>query len=410
MTGGGGEDGVNGGPGPERPLVVGLDVRPALWGCSGIPRVARETAAALRRRDDVVLRPFGSSWRRPLPGHGVEGVVRRRIPARLQRWLARWGYDAPAALGGVDVFHHTDLTYAPVNAAPQVVTIHDVVFLHDRSWHEPGISEWLEGNVRRAAAAAAAVVVPSQRVADDVIAYGVAAPECVSVVPHGVDHVDSRPRDDDRARLRALMGQRGVTLGPADVVVLVPGTREPRKNQAAVLRAVLGLADRPGGADRPRVHPLLIGERGWGCPELEDWLREPAVRRRVAKAGRVDDETLFACMRACDLVAYASLAEGFGLPVAEAMACGRAVLTSTGTPMADYGGDAVVAVDPRDPHALAQGLAGLVDAPERRAALGVAARAAIAGLTWDRAAAALVDVYGSVAGRPAGPARQSGAA
>jgi glycosyltransferase involved in cell wall biosynthesis len=75
------------------------------------------------------------------------------------------------------------------------------------------------------------------------------------------------------------------------------------------------------------------------------------------------------------------------------------VLTARDTPMADYGGDAVVAVDPRDRLALREGLAALLLDPARRAALGAAAARAVAGLTWDACAARLHALYAEAAAK-----------
>ena len=86
-----------------------------------------------------------------------------------------------------------------------------------------------------------------------------------------------------------------------------------------------------------------------------------------------DDAELRQLYRGARALLLPSLSEGFGLPVAEAMRCGRAVLTSVGTPMADFGGDAVLAVEPRDPIALSAALERLLREPSLRRDLGAAA-------------------------------------
>ncbi len=365
-------------------LRVGVDVRPALWHATGIARVARETFRALRRREDVEAHGFARAWRRPradLAPLGA-GVVRGRIPARVQRVL---GLAADDALGGVDVFHHLDLVYAPVRAAQQVVTIHDLVFLDDNDWHPPGFRRDVEQRVRAAAARAAALVVPSERVAADVVRHGMARARDVHVVAHGVDHIDATPQPDDGALVEAAL-QRARLRRP-EVLVVALGTREPRKNHEAILDATEA---RPDG----RAALLLVGPRGWGVPQLEERLAAAATRSdaRVATTGEVDEPTLAALLRTADVVAYPSFAEGFGLPVFEALRCGRAVVTSTNTPMSDLAGDAVITVDPHDPRALAAALEDLITSAATRDELGAAARQAVAHLTWDRAASALVDI------------------
>ena len=143
---------------------------------------------------------------------------------------------------------------------------------------------------------------------------------------------------------------------------------------------------------------LLVGPRGWGCPALEAALDDAWASERVTAAGAVAEEDLHAALRVADVVAFPSFAEGFGLPVAEALRCGRPVLTSLDTPMADFGGDAVLAVDPRDEEALRYGLKALLNEPERRAELAAAGPTAVAPLTWDAMAEACAAIYHSVAG------------
>jgi glycosyltransferase involved in cell wall biosynthesis len=265
--------------------------------------------------------------------------------------------------------------------------MHDLAFLHGEGWHAPGFAARVAPRLARRAALARAIVVPSRRVADEVVAAGLAAESIVHVVAWGADHVDETVQPDDearRARRLAAAGLAGESAGP---LVLVPGTREPRKNQLALLEAFLALA----GARPARM--LFVGPRGWGCEELERRLADRALAGRVGVAGQVDEADWGALLRGADVVAYPSHHEGFGLPAAEAMRCGRAVLTSRDTPMADFGGDAVLAVDSRDAGALREALGCLLDDASRRAALGAAARARAAALTWDATAAALHRVY-----------------
>jgi len=386
-------------------MIVGIDARPALFGATGFGRATRETIRALRARPGLTVRAFGAAWRSPRPDLGLPDVVRLPLPARAQSALAPLGFGVETLLGPIDLFHHTDLVYAPVRRAPQVLTIYDLVFLRGEPWHDPGFAARVAPRVRRAAARAAAIVVPSARVAEEVLAHGLAEAGRVHVVPLGTDHVSARPQPDDAARVQRLLAAgraagiatdsatNSATGGPAHPpVVLLPGTREPRKNQLAVLQAFLAL-----GARARDAVLVLAGPRGWGCAELEAALADPALAGRVVAAGEVSEPDLGALLRRADVVCYPSFAEGFGLPAAEGMRCGRAVLTSADTTMADLGGDAVLAVDPRDGGALREALAALLADPARRAALGAAAAARAEPLTWAATAAALQAVYEQVA-------------
>lgn len=380
-------------------MIVGLDLRVALHHRTGTARFAEQVLAALRRRG-VDARGLGATWRRPRADAPREGVVRRRLPARLQRALAPLGWAAETLLGEVDVFHHTDVVFAPVRAACQVVTVHDLLYLERPEWFDRGFVARIAPGVRAHAARAAAVVVPTPRTREAVLRHGLASSGRVHVVDYGCDHVDAAPRAGDRARASALLARAGLGPPGAGPLVLVPGTREPRKNQDALLRALLALRERHAAA-----RALLVGPRGWGCEDLERRLARPSLRGVVGALGEIGDEDLGALLRVADVVAYPSLDEGFGLPAAEAMRCGRAVLTSRDTPMADLGGDAVELVDPRSHESLVRGLARLLGDAQRRAALGAAAAARVAPSTWDRTAAQLERVYerALAAGAPGAP-------
>lgn len=369
-------------------LAVGLDVRPALLTRTGFGRVARELHAALSRRPGLRLVPFAAMGRRPRAGLSLPGVRATFFPARLQRALVPLGFSVETLLGPLDLFQHTDLVFPPVSRAGRVVMLHDLHFLAGQGWHDAGFAERVEPRLRAAAAGARAVVVGSPRIAADVQRAGLAPADRVHVVTWGADHVDAAPRADDAARRAALRRRTG--LPPEGPLVLLPGTREPRKNQLAALEAFLSARAAARGA--PAVL-LAVGPRGWGCEALEARLADPSLRGAVGVAGEVDEADLGALLRGADVVLYPSFAEGFGLPVAEALRCGRAVVTSVDTPMADLGGDALLAVDPRDRRALEQALASLLADPVRRAELGAAAMRAAAPLTWDAAAERLHALY-----------------
>lgn len=378
----------------ERGLRVGIDARPALFGRSGFGRVVRESCRALRARGRVELVPWGGAWQRPREDADLPGVCGPRLPARLIAALSALGLSVETWCGALDVFHHTDLVFAPAGRAREVLTVYDLVYLADDDWHEPGFAAAALRRLRPRLAAARAVVVPCARVADDLLARGLAPATKVHVAPLGCDHVDPRPGVDDEERVRGLL--RACGLQPGERRLLVLGTREPRKNQAAVLAAHLAR----GRADERLI---FAGAPGWGVPELEARLADPRVAgsprapggdgATVAVLDEVSEDDLSALLRTVDAVVYPSLAEGFGLPVFEALRCGRPVLTARGTPMADLAGEAVLAVDPRDPGELARGLDALLDDPRRAAELSAAGPAAVAGSTWASHAEALEHVY-----------------
>ena len=170
-----------------------------------------------------------------------------------------------------------------------------------------------------------------------------------------------RPRGADRGRPERASRTSSRPDGPqADGdYVLAVGTLEPRKNLERIARAVDG-------------ELRVVGARGWGGVEA------PAERHVAPDAS---DDELAALYRGARCLVYASLYEGFGIPVAEALACGCPIVTTAGSPMAELaGGDAVV-VDPTDVAAIADAIARAVAPLPRRVA------------RWDDVAAQHAAVY-----------------
>ena len=419
------------------PLRVGIDLRPALLGRTGVARVAAELYRALDRRAGLQVQPWVSSWSRPRADHGLRAprargfargedaahglgadrLPRVPLPGRLAHLLAPCGFGVETLLGPLDVFQHTDLVFAPVRRAREVVIVHDLAFLAGEAWHDTAFARRVAPRLRRRLARAAGVIVPSARSAAELRSSGLLppgfAPSRLRVAPWGVDHLDLVPRPDDAERRAALLERAGLApeaFSPEAgagglLLVLVPGTREPRKNQLSLLEAFAALPRDLARDDAGRPVPaalLFAGPRGWGCDELERRLascaRDPALAGRVGVAGELDEPDWSLALRSAQVVAYPSFAEGFGFPVAEALAVGRAVLTARDTPMTDLGGEAVLAVDPRDPAALRAGLAALLADPARRAALSAAGPARVAGLRWSSTAAVAQALYEDIAG------------
>ena len=109
--------------------------------------------------------------------------------------------------------------------------------------------------------------------------------------------------------------------------------------------------------------------------------------------GFVPREELPALYAAATVFAYPSEVEGFGLPVAEAMAQGTPVVTSAGTATEEVAAGAAVLVDPFDVDSIA---GGLVDAQRRHGELAAAGRRRAAELTWDATAQRTLDAYRDV--------------
>jgi glycosyltransferase involved in cell wall biosynthesis len=263
--------------------------------------------------------------------------------------------------------------------------LHD--FISRRRLMAPGL--------RWAARAAAGAVAISQAVERD--ARGVLGSLPIAVVPNAVDTERFVPGPGDGAWLDRLAGLP--PGGPDAVRVGLVATYARWKGQDVLLRAARRVGAEPSGRE---VRFFVVGgpiyqTRGsqWSEDELRTLGAELSAAGRLGFVGfRYDTPEVY---RALDVVVHASTQpEPFGLTIAEAMACGRAVVVARDGGAAElftHGEDAV-GVPPGDDAALSRAVADLVGDPERRRRLGDAARrTALERFRRERLGPQLLDVY-----------------
>jgi alpha-1,3-rhamnosyl/mannosyltransferase len=342
-----------------------MDYRPAMVARTGIGRYVAALSAALSARCDLRLYGiFRKGNRRDVRRAPVGSrLVAWPVPSRLAGLLA-----ADRILGGCDLYHHTNYLVGRVTSTtPQVMTLHDLAFLRDPSFHTPRAVRALKRVLKRAQDRCDAFLVPSEATARD----------CEELVGLGRDRIFVTPLG-----VHDSFFDLG---GESQGYLLAIGTLEPRKNHARLIRAF----GRLGGNRELRI----AGGRGWLCEEV---VREAEATPGVRLLGHLDDSALRAQLAGAAAVAYPSLLEGFGLPVLEAMATGRPVLTSDRDPLRSVAGDAALLVDPEDEGALADGLERVLSDSDLRARLAAAGPKQARRFTWTACAAATMRAYEEV--------------
>jgi glycosyltransferase involved in cell wall biosynthesis len=117
-------------------------------------------------------------------------------------------------------------------------------------------------------------------------------------------------------------------------------------------------------------------------------VRARGIERSVFFSGALAGDPDLACLYSgAALYAQPSLAEGFGLPPLEAMACGTPVLSSDAGALREVLDDAARLLPPRDPQVWATAIAALLGDPEERGRLAAAGLAHASRFTWERCAA-----------------------
>jgi glycosyltransferase involved in cell wall biosynthesis len=144
----------------------------------------------------------------------------------------------------------------------------------------------------------------------------------------------------------------------------------------------------------------VVGKESWHGAAIRAAARRSSVAPRIHFTGFVSDDELHQLYGACDLFIYPSFYEGFGLPILEAMACGRAVACSNTSAMVEVADSAALLFDPHSDKELALAMRDLLLNPELRMRMERLGTQRAAGFSWESTAAKTLDLYYEVAGNP----------
>ncbi len=294
--------------------------------------------------------------------------IGRPVPARLVRQTWR-RFDHPTAatmLGRADVVHGTNYVVPPARRALEVLTVHDLTFVHYPEMCEPVILE-LPGLIRRAINRGAVVHTPSRFMADEVCDWLSIGSDRVFTVAHGLDRPALEPGGDAK---QPVGGRR---------YVVAVGTVEPRKDLPGLVAAFDLIAD-----DHPDVDLVIAGPDGWGAEALSGAIALSPWPGRIRRLGWVSDAQRRALLAGATVMAYPSRYEGFGFPPLEALAVGTPVVATTAGSLPEVLGDTARLVPPGDVDALARALSVVLSGQAGQ--VGDDARQWVAGYTWERCA------------------------
>jgi glycosyltransferase involved in cell wall biosynthesis len=175
--------------------------------------------------------------------------------------------------------------------------------------------------------------------------------------------------------------------------VLAVGRIEPRKNLVRLVRAFSRARKTLSGG----VRLAIAGQEDFRSRDVfDEAARQP--EGSIVFLGAVPDEDLPALYSLAEAVAYPSLAEGFGIPVLEAMACGTPVLASPRGALPEVGGDAVLWAEPEDEEDLARGLERILTDSGLRQRLRAAGPPRARLFDWDETAKRTLEAYHQAAG------------
>lgn len=347
---------------------------------TGVEHYARSLLFELLRLDApqvdwfVYLPPFAETGA-PLPKH-VKARIRPDVNTLIKTpWLV-----SNTWRDRLDVFYTFGHRVPNGAKGRRVITVYDTAFDGFPDCYPPGDAECAHAEVLEASAGARRIIVPS-------VATRTALVDNYGYPERNVDLMLGGYRPTFQPGTPGPLPTKVLEAGIESPFILSVGRLDRRKNVERVIEAYRLLL-RKGV---PCGGLVIVGPDDTGSSDVQERLQKGHVEgEKIVRTGYLGDAGLVPLYQAAAVFAYPSLAEGFGLPVLEAMACGTPTLTSNVSSMPEVAGDAALLVDPTSTEEIAAGMERILSDPALRAHLATAGAARAREFTWKRSAELLL--------------------
>ena len=266
------------------------------------------------------------------------------------------------------------------------VTIHDTLFETHPQFFTKEFLRMARFTGRRSVKKAALLMTVSEFSQQEIARLYNVDPLAITITGNGVNLARFHPVSSDGTdEWNGADLVRALGAVPGEYLITV-GRLEPRKNHLNLVRAYARMAE-------PRPPLLIVGQRDFEHDEAFAEVEKLGLAKEITFLERVADAELPALVRHARVFVYPSYAEGFGMPVLEAMASGVPVVTSHTTALVEVAAGAALTVDPDDPQGMADAIERLLfDAGLRRRLVSQGLEVA-AKHRWDTAAKALLGAF-----------------
>jgi glycosyltransferase involved in cell wall biosynthesis len=374
-------------------MRIGFDLRPFLRQETGVGVYFRNLLrelAALDRDNEYFL--FSSSWKdrfspAKLPAFAKMRFRDVRLPVRVLNFLwYRLGWPK------LDFFFQAslDLTHSPVPlflpaGGKKVITVCDLFFLEHPELADKEARRTFVRSVGRAVERADAVITISEYSRSVILDRLSADKDKVRAIPLGLDPVffEEPPAEELAATRRSLdLPER---------FLLFVGAFEPRKNLTGLVEAMRIIHGRS-----EKIPLVIAGRRGGDYESVLGGIRRAGLEEKIRAIGYIPDSELRRLYRLAAVFIFPSLAEGFGLPILEAMASGLPVAASRTSAMPEVAGEAAVYFDPSRPEDMAAAVIRLLEDEGLRRKLADQGKARARAFSWTVTARRTLDLYRSL--------------
>ncbi|MBV9169166.1 MAG: glycosyltransferase family 4 protein [Chloroflexi bacterium] len=364
-------------------LIYGTD-RPL----QGVTRAALELASALNSSGACQLVPLMAGGSQASPCGKSAGMWVLPGCSRLPVLMLLGGPLISVAARRLSL----DLVHDPIGIAPftlgrwsgsfaRVVTIHDAT-----PFRYPQGYPWLNNFLYRrylpvTLSAVDAVITDSAFSRQEIDKYYRITAQWSHVVPLGVTGTFGpvQPEVAQRTASRYRL---------SSPYILSVGSQQARKNLPTVVEAFARLHER-----HPETRLAIVGPSLWRYEGLREQLSRLRLQDAVVRLGSVPDPDLAALYAGASVFVLASLFEGFGLPVLEAMACGTPVVCSNTTSLPEVAGNAALLINPNDAQSLCDAIESVMCDSKLADLLRHRGRQRASEFSWESTAQQTLNVY-----------------
>jgi len=331
-------------------MYAGIDITSIIYG-RGVSRYTSHLVRALALQPNLKLHLFGSSLRQKTQLRdfannfpSATSQIRSWPPTLLGWWWRHNQGQVASHQYKLDVFHAWDYIQPPDHHLPIVSTIHDLAMLKYPATAHPQILHahthaWSNLKQRQAH-----IITVSEAVRTEVIARLEFPANHVHTIHSAIPTELTQAPVHMTEEVHETIYQK-LTVGRP--FMLCVGTREPRKNLRRMIEAWT-----------PFAHDfdlLIVGEAGW------DDSAEFELVKGVRLMGKISDQELAVLYTEAAMLLFASLDEGFGLPILEAFYFGTPVVTSNRSGMKEVAGIAAELVDPESVESIRTGITNILN-------------------------------------------------
>jgi glycosyltransferase involved in cell wall biosynthesis len=271
----------------------------------------------------------------------------------------------------LDVFWSPDGMFPLGSKTPVLATIHDLNFEHFPQDLPKWVAWYYKKYFPRFAKAAHHIITVSETTKQDIISNYQLPAEKISVIYNGVN-----------TKYKPLTVQEKETvqqqLGFKDPYFLFVGSLHPRKNIHRLLQAFQLFAQ-----SESTYQLVIVGAAMWKDQTFEI---ESVLAKRIHFKGHIQTESLAAIMAAASAFVYVPYFEGFGMPLAEAMAAQTPIIAGNKSCLPEIAADAALYVDPFDVEAIAKAMEQLKNDVALQTQLVESGKQRVLAFNWDHAA------------------------